>query len=184
MTKHEILQDIYRSAEITEVVNRIQPEHIRDDLKQHVFLLLLEKTDEFIIGLYSIGKLKNYIVKVICQLVNFKEDKFHRANRRSREILIDFQNIQIIDNTGEGDTFGRLISPDATMERKEKERMEDICVAELEKIYPYNQELLRKYIEFGNYRKVAEWSGIPVMSVYDAIKTARKQLKKNVLCRQ
>ena len=186
MTKNNLLSDIYQSKEISDVLIKIQPESIRDDLKQHVFLLLLEKTDEFILELHDIGKLKNYIVKVLCQLVNFKKDKFHTINGKGRdgrciEVSYDFTverlNYQLEDNS-------------------EIIKLEDSCQRELDRIkkidFPsqtgkkctsvsmYHGILLERYVEKGNYRAVSKETGIPCKSVYNAVQMAKEEIKKRV----
>lgn len=185
MTKNNLLSEIYQSKEISEVLAKIQPE-IRDDLKQHVFLLLLEKTDEFVLELHNIGKLKNYIVKVICQLVNFKKDKFHTVNGRGRDgkcIEIHVSDLRLLEYYKE-DTY------------QEDIRLEDSCKRELDRIkkidFPsqtgkkcssvsmYHGILLERYVEKGNYRAVSNETGIPCKSVYNAVQMAKEEIKKRV----
>lgn len=170
MTANQIITDIYKSKEIDEVIGKIQPEHIRDDLKQHVFVLLLEKDESFIQELHGNGKIRNYVVKVICQLVNFKQDKFHRQQRRCTEIPTDFTETE----TGTSLTFTRF--------KEDDHSTEVLCAKELDKVYWYNQQLLKLYIEHGSCRKVALAVGIPRQSVCKAIADAREQIKKAVQC--
>jgi len=185
MTKDEALTEVYKSEEIRQVMLKIQPEHLRDDLKQHVFLLLLEKPDGFVESLIGEGKLRNYIVKVICQLVNFKEDKFHRVARRGTEILTDFSIVY--EEAEEDFTQSQIqrrfteIEQNDEAERQARE-LEQSCALELGKVYWYNQALLKLYIDLGSYRAVSEQTGIPTKSVFNAIQIAKNQIKTNVLC--
>lgn len=187
MTASSLLTEIYQSKEIGEVIGKIEPEHMRDDLKQHVFLTLLEKEESFILELHGKGKLKNYIVKVICQMVHFTGDKFHRINRRSTENLVDFS---IIDETGQetGGMSHKAIYDQMLGSYREDQneinlaKLEQACSEEIENVYWYNAELLKRYIALGNYRAVAKETGIPVKSVYNAIKAAKDQIKQRVLC--
>lgn len=195
-TKNELLMKIYDSKEIGEVIGRINPEHLRDDLKQHVFLQLLEKPDEFIIGLETGGKLKNYIVKMICQMVHFKKDKFyfvqgHDSKGNQREIYVDLQRLQVVtDNVHDNgyfsdpkyflyhESFDAVNKP----EEQAQHRAEDLCNEELEKVYWYNRDLLKLYVELGSYEAVAQEVGIPKKSVFNAVKKAKEQIKSKVLC--
>lgn len=188
MTKNNLLSDIYQSKEISDVLIKIQPESIRDDLKQHVFLLLLEKSDEFILELHHIGKLKNYIVKVICQLVNFKKDKFYTINGKGRdgrciEISYDF-------------SVQKLNYKEDSYKDNEDIKLEVACKKELDRIkkidFPsqtgkkctsvsmYHGILLELYVEKGNYRAVSKETGIPCKSVYNAVQMAKEEIKRKV----
>jgi hypothetical protein len=187
MTKDSLITEIYTSKEIGEVILKIQPEHLRDDLKQHVFLLLLEKEEEFILELHKIGKLKNYIIKILFQLVHFKKDKFHTIYGKNTEgkcIEVPF------DFSIASDKYQIPIESDGNIER------ENDCISELDKIkgieFPsqtgkkcgsismYHGVLLERYVEKGNYRAVAEETGIPVKSVYNAVQMAKNEIKKRV----
>jgi hypothetical protein len=185
MTKNNLLSKIYQSKEISDVLAKL-PEDIRDDLKQHVFLLLLEKSDDFILELNNIGKLNNYIVKVLCQLVNFKQDKFHRVNRRYSEVLTDFSEERLQNSTYQVLKY----------EDSEEIKLENECRKELDRIkkidFPsqtgkkcssvsmYHGILLERYVEKGNYRAVSRETGIPCKSVYNAVQMAKEEIKKRV----
>lgn len=173
------------------------PEPIRDDLKQHVFILLLEKTDDFILERYATGKLKPYIVSIIYNLVRFKQDKFNRVHRRETENITDFT---IIDDYSEDSISGNekichnLSSTKAIYDTllreyqfeqndKNEREIERECSGHLEKVYWYNKTLFKMYVELGNYRAVAKETGIPLKSVYNAIQQAREQIKTK-LCQQ
>lgn len=187
MTKNSLLTEIYTSKEIGEVIGKINPEEMRDDLKQHVFLLLLEKPEAFILELHQIGKLKNYIVKVICQLVNFKQDKFHRINRRFSEVLTDFSTEEKMIES---------VYQVVRYEDNEEIKLENKCQEELERIkgidspsqtgkkcntvYWYHGVLLEQYVEKGNYRAVSKETGIPCKSVYNAVQMAKEEIKKRI----
>jgi DNA-directed RNA polymerase specialized sigma24 family protein len=187
MTASSLLTEIYQSKEIGEVISRIEPEHMRDDLKQHVFLILLEKEEAFILELNQTGKLKNYIVRLIRQVMAFTHGSFHGDRRKGVAISTDFS---IIDETNyeSGGMSHKAIydqmlgTYQEEQSDKEQHRLEQACEEEIEKVYWYNAELLKRYVALGNYRAVAKETGIPVKSVYNAIKAAKEQIKYKVLC--
>jgi len=161
MNAKSILTNIYTSNEIAECLLKIDSD-IRDDLKQHVFLLLFEKDENFIIELHQQDKLRNYIVKVMFNLVHFTQDKFHRVNRRQTEILTN--------------DFDEDITDDREVDLLPKLEME------MQNIYWYNKHMLELYVELGTYKSVSEKTGIAIRSVANAVEKAKKQLKHNVIC--
>jgi DNA-directed RNA polymerase specialized sigma24 family protein len=196
--RNEILTAIYRSQDITDVMAKVQPEHIRDDLKQHVFLLMLEKEESEFFEIYNAGKLKHFIVKVICNLVHFKEDKFHRAQRRSTEHLVDMQFSEwllggqqettrehesdlLIGNDLMQETLTALEKASESDQFKQHE-LELSVAKEIGNLYWYNRTLLEMYAELGTYRAVAKKTGIAVKSVHNAVAIAKEQIKTALQC--
>lgn len=158
-TKNSLLTSLYQSTELNEVVQKI-PDNIRDDIKQHVFLSLFEQPEENILDLHSRGKLKSYVVRAFYMAANYGESKFLRQNRRKTEIPTDkFQCTPDEDNY-------------------DYEELVATCAVKLEAVYWYNRDLLKLYTELGNYRAVAEKTGIPLNSVHDAIKKAKAEVKR------
>ena len=62
MTAQVILTEIYCSDEVKEVVGKLEPQHLQQDILQHTFLELFEKPAKFIEDLHQRGKLKPDIV--------------------------------------------------------------------------------------------------------------------------
>lgn len=151
MESTQIIADIYQSSEITEVLSKVNPEHIRDDLRQHIFLELLEKPDAFIVDLNKRGKLKCFIVKMIYNTSRFTKSRF--AKERGKEVMVD-QLPDII------------------------EEVEEEIVIPIDKIKEYDGGLLQLYAEFGTYQRVSTLTGIPVTSVFNTIKKAKRNIKR------
>jgi len=181
--RNRLLTEIFLSKELAVCLAKIEPESIRDDLKQHVFLLLLEKPKEFITELNKTGKLKNYVVKVIFQLVRFKEDKFHRVQRKQTELPTDFTDF-CIDSKLINDDDNRVV---------EMERHCEVGLAVIlntpspsqggsDNVNWYHGRLLQLYVQLGNYRAVSKETGIPIKSVFNAVKQAREEIKRKVEC--
>jgi DNA-directed RNA polymerase specialized sigma24 family protein len=177
-----LLTTIYVSSEVDEVIKKIKPDYLRDDVKQHAFLTLFEKDEAFILDLHERDKLRNYVVKVIYNTANFNEGKFQREQRRSTEIPCSFE--LEIDGDKPLDVQGLKIYDHVINGARDDENAMDYealvesCPVILDKIYWYNRTILKMYSELGTYRAVAKQVGIPVMSVFEAVKAARKEAKK------
>jgi DNA-directed RNA polymerase specialized sigma24 family protein len=153
MTKNSILTEIYLSKEVDVMIRSIKPEHLQDDIKQHCFTELFEKSEEFILDLHNRKKLKNYIIKILYNTSRWARTPFH--NQLGRETPTEF--IQ-----------------DCECEQYEEVNIEPV----LNKIYWYKVELIRLYAEHGTFQKVSDLTGIPLKSVYTTIIEARKEIKK------
>lgn len=161
LSKSFVLTELFTSTEVSEVLKKIYPDYIREDVRQHAFLVLFEKEEAFIIDLHSRGKLRQYVAKTIYNTANFSESKFNREYRRSTEIPTE--DIQDVPDEQESYDYEALV---------------ESCSVKLEAIYWYNRDLLKLYVELGSYRKVSEKTGIPVNSVHHAVKQAKEEMKK------
>ena len=152
MTKSSILTEIYQSKEVEAIIRSIKPKGLQDDIKQHCFLELFEKPEEFILDLYNRGKLRHYIVKVLYNTSRWSCTTLHK--QLGKETPTEFFEDQPDDEYYEID-----IEP------------------VLKKVYWYKCDLIRLYAEHGTYQKVSDLTGIPLKSVYSTIVEARKEIK-------
>jgi DNA-directed RNA polymerase specialized sigma24 family protein len=165
MTKESLLTEIYLSKEVDEILLKYTEAYLRDDIKQHVFLVLFEKEEAFIMDLHNRAKLKHYVVKILFNTINFKSDKglFVRQSGRGKEIPTEHFHC----------------TPDE--DGSQYEEMIQECQDATRAVYWYNRTLLELYAKEGNYRAVSEKTGIPLKSVYNAIDKARQEIKKKML---
>jgi DNA-directed RNA polymerase specialized sigma24 family protein len=153
MTKASILTEIYQSKEVETIIRSIKPKDLQQDIKQHCFLELFEKPEEFILDLYNRGKLRHYIVKVLYNTSRWSCTTLHKQ-------------------------LGKEI-PTEEFTDSECEIYEEVNIEPvLQKVYWYKTELVRLYAEHGTYQKVSDLTGIPLKSVYMTIIEARKEIKQ------
>lgn len=172
MNKNSVLTEIYCSKEIGEVIGKIHPEGIRDDLKQHVFLELFEHTEEIILDLYNRGKLKSFIVKMLYNTSRFTKSKF--SKEMGKEVSFgDFEEVE--EKLCKTSAF-EIVRGTNDLRTKDDEFEELNCA--VSKIYWYKARLLELYAEVGTYKKVSDVTGIPVASVFATINQARKEIKQ------
>lgn len=83
MTRNEIVTELYNSREFNECINKMEPEHLRDDLKAEVTLILLETDEQRLLSIYSNGPnaLKYYTVRIIINLIQSKTSLFYKKYR-------------------------------------------------------------------------------------------------------
>ena len=151
MTKSSILTEIYNSNEVSKVIQTLKPVHLQQDILQHCFLELFEKSDEFIIDLYTRNKLKNYIVKILYNTAHFTRTSFKKELGRE--------------------------TPTDTFEDVAGEEYEEITV-NLDRLYWYKREILKLYAAKGTYQKVSDATNIPASSIYLTVLQARREVLK------
>lgn len=166
MTAASILTRIYESKEIKEVIMRLKPEHLQQDILQHTFLELFEKEESFILELDGRGKLKAYIVKILYNTATYSRSSFAKA--LGKETPTDIC----------GDAKYEVIR----YEDEEKERTEsnNSVACAVSNLHWYKANMLAIYAELGTYKAVSEKTKIPLSSVFKTITEARKEIKKQL----
>lgn len=83
-TKNEIITAMYNSKEFNDCINKMEPDHLRDDLRAEVILILLETADDKIMKLHEQKDgLKFYTVRIILNLIQSKTSSFYKKYRQS-----------------------------------------------------------------------------------------------------
>jgi DNA-directed RNA polymerase specialized sigma24 family protein len=172
MNKTILLTEIYLSKEVGEVISKIQPEHIRNDLKQHVFLELFEHSEDFIMDLFNRGKLKSFIVKMLYNTSKFTKSKFSREMGKE----ISFGDLEEVEEKICQHSAYEITKGVNDLRTKDDEYEELNCA--VSSIYWYKAEILKLYSELGTYKKVSLTTGIPVASVFATVNQARKEIKQ------
>ena len=152
MDSRTLIAEIYKSRQLEELIKKIRPIDIQEDLRQHLFLTLLEKPEAFILELHSRGKLQHYVVSTLFNLVRWQTGTFNKT--KLREVLVE----ELPELTEEIQT--------------------DAPVVELERLYWYEARMLELYAEHRSYRKIEALTGINYVSVFNTIKKARANIKK------
>ena len=178
MTKSSILTEIYNSNEVAKVIQTLKPVHLQQDILQHCFLELFEKSEEFIIDLYQRNKLTHYIVKILYNTAHFTRTTFKK--QLGKEILFDDLNQTYCDGeyTKDDDYVGSSIEYSRQLLGCiVSEEYEEISV-NLDRLYWYKREILKLYASKGTYQKVSDATNIPASSIYLTVLQARREVLK------
>lgn len=166
MGKNEIVEQLFVSREFNDCINKMEPDHLRDDLRAEVALILLETDERKLVEIHKNGGLKFYTVRIIMNLIQSKTSMFYKLYRQ--------QVAEITDRfiAGEEQDFKA---------RAEKEQIEDKAIKEIDNLYWYNEKMIRLYMQYGNYRAIEQVTKIPYSSAYKTIQKSFEEIKQKVL---
>jgi len=83
MTKNEIISEIYNDDNYTKMLNTICPSKLYvEDLKQELFLILLQSKDEFIIKLHKENNLIKWSNKILTNQYHSNFSPFYKKYKR------------------------------------------------------------------------------------------------------
>jgi hypothetical protein len=165
-TKNQIIEELYRSKEFNDCISRMEPDHLRDDLRAEVTLILLETDEQKLLAIHAGNALKFYTVRIIINLIQSKTSLFYKKYRQQMAEITD-----------------RFIAEQADdfKERAAKEDIEDKAIKEIDNLYWYNSGIVKLYLKHGNYRAIEEDTGIPYSSAYKTIQKSFQEIKQKVL---
>lgn len=164
----------------------MEPPELREDLKQEIFLIVCEMDEEKLIGLFSSGSIKFFIVRIIINQIQSVSSPFYKKYRK-----IKFNNFFERDEYKESDFYmdtytprqGKYMGDHPIEEINEIVKRENVinqCEVAVENLPWYDQGILKLYAQHGSYRKVAELIDIPFTSIAATVNKARKEIKSKV----
>ena len=160
MNREQIITEIYNSKELKEVINKMNPQNLRDDLLSEVMLVVCQLDEERLFKMHQEGYLKYYVIRTILNMVRSNDSSFHSKFRQIKEELkgIDIKDIN------ESEAF--------------EEQLKN--AEEFHQSLPfYENKLIESYIELeNNANRLSKETGIPVRSIYHTIKMIKEKYKK------
>lgn len=192
--RDKILTDLFKSKEFNDCISKMRPEHLQDDLKGEVMLILCEMEEGKLMDLHYKGVLRFYTVRVILNLIQSSTSPFYKKFRMSGFDLTsikssvmsgsyDFSLLEAMDSENINLVHRKVleaISFEDLGEQKEKQLKECLALDEIDNLYWYDREIVKLYLELGTYRAVEEATGIPFESVYKTVIKSCRQIKKKV----
>lgn len=172
MNKNQIISDLYCSKEFNDCINKMEPEHLRDDLRNEVMLILLQVPDEKVLDIHSRNELKFFVARIILNQIQSNTSPFAKKFRTQFEAMEDVLDKAslICDASNRGDII----------EREHRESKEDIATQEIENLYWYERDILKLYGQLGSYRAIETETGIPWESTYSTAKAAIKKIRRKL----
>lgn len=188
LTKNQIVERLFVGKNFNDCIRKMEPEHLQEDLKMDVIAIVCEWPDEKVIKLHQENSLEFYVVRVILNQVKSKTSPFHKQYR-SPVIPIEMHKAGFkvgSDCREDGKRRTRfekaevnyqMTSVDDYEERLIREQAEDLAIEEIDRLYWYDAEMIKLYLELGSFRAIEDRTGIPFISCYKNIKKSLGVLK-------
>lgn len=195
--RDKILTELFKSKEFNDCISKMRPEHLQDDLKGEVMLILCEMEEGKLMDLHYKGVLRYYTVRVIINMIQSNTSAFYRKYRRTsvdlNSLLIDpgcIQDLQreimdsgdsfMINHSKTLNAFLEHTSDNTSYQLDDRQLKEGLALDEIDNLYWYDKEIVKLYLELGTYRAVEAETGIPFESIYKTVQKSCNQIKKKV----
>lgn len=195
MTRDQIIEQLFTGRNFREAIEKMEPAHLRDDLKMEVIAEVCEWSDEKIVDLHSRGRLGFYVAKVMLFMVINKYSPFYKKYRietaewfEGRTEAWDDEFKDNLDTSFEADgrrrkgiaNRGIAVEINDIQVREVRELTEDQALSTIDELHWYEKGLIDLYIKHGTYRAIEAETGIPWESAYKSIQKSLKHIRCQV----
>lgn len=188
----EAVVNVYSHPDLLNLISKIKPENIRDDLRQEIAVSLLEQPCEKVAALFAGKNLLRYAIKICWNHAYGKDNKFANTFRKVT-YDIDVNDLLDIDsdmlNTN-STLFKSLnyLKEVGVRDREEQENytlMNAIAVSDFivkkknngNRNDEHEARLFDKYVELGSSRAVARYYQIPLNHVCNVVNKIKVELR-------
>lgn len=181
LSKNEIIEKLFTGKNFNDFLLKMDPECLREDLKQEIILIICELPEQKIIQLHNDKGLEFFTVRIGLNLIKSSTSPFAKKYRQGVQQYIEHEYIEESQNLINRETANRaamaVYSEIDYEERHLREMIEDIAIEEVDKLYWYNKGLIQLYLKHSNYRAIHKETGIPFASCYKTIKKSFNEIK-------
>lgn len=160
----QYIEQIYLHPKVNELIRKIKPVELQDEIKQEMAIALLSIDCKKIVKLNKENKLLPYALKMAWYMGIGNNNEFQRKFRKKNNL--NFYDLKSINS-------GSII-PDYKVEMVKKILMDKIDKGPNE---AHESIIFNKYLEFGSGNEVAKYFKIPKSHVFDVIKKTKAELK-------
>ena len=196
ISRETIIRELFLSPDVANAISKMEPEDLRDDLRQEMFVVLCEMDEAKLRGLYERKELKAFLAGTMWRMMASDRSTFYNTHRKYREQMLT-NSVHVTkdgalamfsqeDANPSGNwnyDFGLIeILPEGLVHRdldEERVHWQDKVHDVLQQIDPYEADMFRVYTAMGgkSCHPVAQATGIPIRSVRLAVSQAREKLK-------
>jgi len=162
MTRAEILDKMYRDPDVADAIGKMEPAHLRDDLRQEIFTVLCELPEERLLGMHAQGWLKWFLVRTMLNMIKSDRSTFFNKFRRGMD---EWNERMEVKDQGE----------DATEETIEK--MQE----KMGELHWYASKVMELYADGGNIMKLSRETHIPYRSLLKTVSKTRRKLRTEIM---
>ena len=159
MTKQTLIANLYNDPDIVKAIGKMNPPELREDLKQEMFLVLCQKSDEDVIRMHEEGWLKFFVVRTMLNMIKSDRSTFHKLFRVN---LSEFTEKQYKHTNDEFEA---------------KEGTLKSLTEALDSLAWYEREVLKLYSEHRNIVKLSKMTKIPYRSLFKTIQNAKLKMR-------
>lgn len=166
----KMVTDIYNHPDVLNLISKIKPESIRDDLRQEMAVSLLEQPCEKVASLFAGNNLLRYAMRICWYMATGKSNDFYYRFKRS-DLAKAAEYVYLMQD-------GPMIPVSVAVQARQILAEKTNAAANNGDVFTDHEvRIFNRYIELGSCRAVAKFYGIPVNHTCNVINKIKKELR-------
>lgn len=162
---YQYIDTLFRNPKLDELISKIDPADLRDDLKQELAIILLKYDCDKLKSIIFEGNFIGFVNMILWNLATQSNNVFVRTYRKQD---ID-KAIEYLNSLQTEELKGGFVA-DSHLEHKMSKSAKDA----------HESIIFRKYVECKNMREVAKYFNIPHKHVFIVVSNVKKELKERI----
>lgn len=162
MNREQVISALYRDKDLADAIGKMEPAHLRDDLRQEMFLVLCEMPEDLLMERHRQGYLKFFLVRTMLNMIKSDRSTFFNKFRRSHNEFRDVHEPRDAEPEQDDARIGQL-----------NDRMSEL--------HWYAAKVFELYSQNGrNIMKLSRETRIPYRSLSKTITAVRNFMKDSI----
>ena len=162
MTREQVISKLYTDKDLADAIGKMEPAHLRDDLRQEMFLVLCEMPEERLLSMAGQGYLKFFLVRTMLNMIKSDRSTFYNKFRRTHHEYEDRHDPKDTGPVEDDARIGQL-----------NDRMSEL--------HWYAAKVFELYSQNGrNIMKLSRETRIPYRSLSKTVAAAREHLRSTL----
>lgn len=167
MKCNDIIQKLYNNDKINDLILKIHPLELQQDLKQELAITLLEYDCDKLIKISNEGNILGFAMQIIWTIGTSTRSKFYKVFKKDNNSkVIEYIRLQM----GAEMPMSVIIAAERHLENKMKGSSMDA----------HESIIFKKYVELRSCVDVAKYFDIPKDHVFAVVKKMKRELKKAI----
>ena len=167
MNCNEIIESLYKSKEVNELISKIDPESIREDLRQELAIVLLNYDCEKLKKIQAEGNLIGFTLKIIWNMSTWSYNDFYKTYKKNNieKAIAYMESLQESKvNLSEAKIANNILQKKLNIDPNQA----------------HESMIFQKYVELRSCKKVADYFGVPSIHIFEVVRKMKKELKKAI----
>jgi DNA-directed RNA polymerase specialized sigma24 family protein len=155
LARTEILESLFKNRQIAETISKMNPDHIREDLKSELFCVLCELKEDRLVDMHERGFLVFYAIRTILTMAKSNRSTFYKKFRKENAELD--VNLTDIPDTDYEDFVGDVMNA-------------------YDGLHFVEREILKAYSKLKSLEAVSRDTGVPLATVKRIMSNAKRRI--------
>lgn len=163
----EYVEQIYLHPKVNELIAKIEPKELQDDLKQEMAIVLLTYDCNKLTKIFEDNNLVAFASRIVWKMGTLQNGNFYRTYRK-KDLNKAYEYMQSLVQS----------KPDLSSVKYAKQILNEKLLSNANDAH--ESMIFSKFVELRSCQKVADYFGIPRLHVHQVVNKTKQELKKEI----